>query len=463
MDVFNNILIIVVAATILLGVIIAVHEMGHFLAARYFGVNVLKFKIGFGKTLLSTHDKHGTEFSIGLIPMGGYVQMQGEVGYEVKKEETYLNKKSYSEATAGERSIIAAAGPFANFVLAIFLYTCIFLYGIKDLAPVIGTILPESIAEQVGLSTGDRIISIDDKEIYTFSDINTAIFLKIGDKEESKIKFLKEDSNQEITSYVSLENFSVPKEGSLVKAFGVGPLIPAIVSSVMPNGSAFKAGLEEKDHIMSLDGVGISSWDQLVLVVDNAMGREVMIRVKRDNQILSFPILVEKILIPTQDNSSNSLYKGRLGITRVSSLDQFPDSLVITRESGLIQSLYQASVKTFQLSALILDSLKKMLFGTIGTENIGGPIQISVMAGTAAKLGLIAFLNMMAFLSVNLGLLNLLPIPILDGGQLTLIAIEKIKGSPISEKFLEYAFKFSLLFVISLMVFALFNDVMRII
>ena len=465
MEVISNLIIILISASVLIGVIVGIHELGHFLAARFFGVKVLKFKIGFGKTLYSRLDSSGTEFSLGLIPMGGYVQMLGEPGY--KEEGVSSNSKnnnSFPDASAGARAVICAAGPFANLLLAVFLYTIIFMIGTKDLSPIVGGVEPESLAEKIGLDIGDKIISVDDKEILNFSDLNLALISRSGESGEIKISYQQRNSDFKETTYLQINNFLQKiGEQSPLNFFGISPFIPPIISSVLPDGPADLAGLKEGDEIISINGKSIKTWAQLVKAVDDYQGETVLLDFARGSSNFSSSILLESVLQESGDNLGVKITKGRLGISRISRIDEFPKYLVASQKFSFFSSIFQATAKVYSLSVLIIDSIKKMFSGSVSAENIGGPIQISLIAGSAAKAGFFAFFNLMAFISINLGLINLLPIPILDGGQLLLIGIERIKGSPISEKYLEYGLRFSLVFLVSLMVFAVFNDVMRII
>ena len=463
MEIISNTIILILSALSLISLIVAIHELGHFLVARYFGVKVITFKIGFGKTLYSRFDSKGTEFAIGLIPLGGYVQMLGESGYiEGSSDKNIGIGNSFSNASAGARAMIAAAGPIANFILAIFIYTFILLIGVKDLAPIVGEVEEGSLADDMGLSIGDKIVSIDDQSISNFSDINLSLVSRIGESDEIKISFLEKEKGIIIIESFKLNNTLLDSKNPL-KDFGISPYIPAIISSVIPDTAAFKAGLLEKDNIIGINDAEILVWGDLVKSINKNKGQEVLIRVERENQIITLLTFIDSILVEDKSSIDFGTYKGRLGITRISSIDDLPDHLTIYKQLNFFSSLYQASIKTYNYSILILDSIVNMFVGKVSMDNIGGPIQISILAGSAAKAGLISFLSLMAFLSINLGLINLLPIPILDGGQLLLIAIEKIKGSPISENFLEYAFKFSLLFIGSIMIFTIFNDLMRVI
>lgn len=459
MEPLINLVIIILSATFLISFIVAVHELGHFLAARYYQVRVIRFKVGFGKTLFSRVDKYGTEFAFGLFPLGGYVQMQGEDVFLVNEELPEKDKgNSILNASAGKRAFIAASGPAANFLLAICIYLISFMVGVKELAPVVGDIYPDTMAYESDLSTGDLILSINDTPVQTFTDLNRVLLSNAGSSGIFEIHYIDNISKEEKITFVEIiKPYQISSEENLTRSFGISPYIPAKISSILDGSPAEVSGLQSQDLIIEIDNKKIETWSHLVEEINFNKGRLVDIKVIRNKEeLIISTVLEEKIF-------DSGISRGRLGVTRISSIEDFPEELIIYTKLDLISSFIKAVDQTLNFSLLILESIKKMIFGSVSADNIGGPIQISMMAGSAAKTGLISFFSLMAFISINLGLINLLPIPILDGGQIFLIIIEKIKGSPISENFLEYAFRLSILFIGSLMIFAIFNDVMRII
>ena len=461
MDQIINILVTLISFIVLLGVIIGFHELGHFLAARKFNVHVIKFKIGFGKTLLSKFDKRGTEFCIGLLPLGGYVQMLGEDNFleekEVKKDNA-AKRISYSEVSLWARAVITAAGPLANFLLAIVAYFLIFLIGTKDITPVVGQVYQGSLAMEAGLEVGDKILSIDSKQIYGYRDINTALASRIGETGSIVLKFTKEQSEIETYSTVNIKDWlNSEQEKSIISSFGIGPFVPAIISSVQKDSPAQKSGLLKGDQLIEVGGLTVISWSDLVEKISSLPNTNTSVKVKRDNEIFSLPIRVGSRI----DEFGEEI--GRIGIVRMSSIEEMPKEMTVVTKAGPFRALFLAISETYKFTVLILDSIGKMVSGSISADNLGGPIQISLLAGSAAKAGFISFISMIAILSINLGLINLFPIPILDGGQLVLIAVEKLKGSPLSKGSIEYAYKIGLFLVVGLMVFAVFNDISRII
>jgi len=457
----SSIFISLISIIILLGVIIGIHELGHFLAARKFNVHVIRFKIGFGKTLVSRFDKRGTEFSIGLLPLGGYVQMLGEDNPIQGKDsdpDNYSEEISYPQASLGARAIITAAGPIANFVLAVIAYFLIFMIGVKDLVPIVGAVNDDSLAMQAGIEVGDRIVSIDNKEVVSLKDLNTLLALRIGETGSILVNYKKPNSDLKYSESVNIEDWlSSELDQSIISSFGILPFIPPIVSSVQDGSPAHKSGIESGDQIIRVGDNVIRTWYELVEEISSIPDKETSLTIKRNGTSFSVPASIGSV----QDELGMKI--GRIGIARISSNEEIPDEFLVITKKGPIESFALGIKETYNFTVLILDSIGKMITGSISAENIGGPIQIAVLSGSAAKAGLVSFISMIALLSINLGLINLLPVPILDGGQLVLIAAEKIKGSPLSEGFVEFAYRIGLLLVIGLMAFAVFNDITRIV
>ena len=457
----SSILISLLSIIVLLGVIIGIHELGHFLAARKFNVHVIRFKIGFGKTLVSRFDKRGTEFSIGLLLLGGYVQMLGEDNPIQGKDSdpgNYSEEISYPQASLGARAIITAAGPIANFVLAVIAYFLIFMIGVKDLVPVVGAVNDDSLAMQAGIEVGDRIISIDNKEVVSLKDLNTLLALRIGETGSILVNYKKPNSDLKYSESVNIKDWlSSELDQSIISSFGILPFIPPIVSSVQEGSPADKSGIESGDQIIRVGDNVIRTWYELVEEISSIPDKETLLTIKRNGTSFSVPASIGSV----QDELGIKI--GRIGIARISSNEEIPDEFLVITKKGPIESFALGIKETYNFTVLILDSIGKMITGSISAENIGGPIQIAVLSGSAAKAGLVSFISMIALLSINLGLINLLPVPILDGGQLVLIAAEKIKGSPLSPGFIEFAYRIGLLLVIGLMAFAFYNDITRIV
>ena len=453
MDLLQTILSFV----LLISVIVGIHELGHFLTARYFGIHVLKFKIGFGKELFSIKDKENCSYSFGVLPLGGYVQMLGEHNNSNQDEEDPLqNKKSYQEATAGERAAVTAAGPIANFILAIFIYFILALMGTTQLSSYVGDVLPNSLAEENGIKIKDKILKIDNQEVEGFNDINLILSKRIGDTGSIELIYLSKGI--EYKKFISINNW-LNEEGQKAPnlVLGIQPFIPPIVGSLQDDGPALRYGINEGDLIESINGEEINSWQDLSGILAELPNQLIEVGILRGQERLSFMLETSAYL------NQKGIEKGRIGILASNNLSQWPSEYTIEKKENLFRAALVGVTDTYKYTVLIISSIGKMISGSISADNLGGPIQISVLAGSAAKAGYVTFLSMIALLSINLGLLNLLPVPILDGGQLLMIGIEKIKGSPVSEMTLEYSLRIGIVLVVSLMVFAFANDIARLI
>tara|TARA_Y100001970_G_scaffold262174_1_gene346110 strand:- start:2792 stop:4153 length:1362 start_codon:yes stop_codon:yes gene_type:complete len=450
-----DVIITIISFIALISLIVGVHELGHFSVARYFDIHVLKFKIGFGKELYSFQGKNECKYSLGILPLGGYVQMLGENVIPEDQESSKLNKKSYLDATLNERAAVTVAGPAANFLLAIVIYFFISLIGTTHLGPFAGQVTKDSLAEKANIEFKDKLVSIDGNRLDTFNEINIILSNRIGDTGSIRIGLIKDDSNFISYSSVNIKNWlSTSDQNNPARSFGIEPLVPPIIGGLLENGPASKSGLLPGDIIQSVNNKPIKSWLELSELLRNAPNELISISVLRGEDIFLFSLITDSV-------EENGINKGKIGIFASNDLTQWPEEILIHKKENLFNAILYGIEETYKFTNLILTSIGKMITGSVSAENIGGPIQISVLAGSAAKAGLISFLSMIAILSINLGLINLFPIPILDGGQLLMIAIEKIKGSPVSENFLEHSIRIGILLVASLMIFAFVNDIVR--
>jgi regulator of sigma E protease len=442
---------------LLISVIVGIHELGHFLTARYFGIHVLKFKIGFGKELFSIKDKKNCSYSFGVLPLGGYVQMLGEnTTSNQEAGEILQDKKSYLEASAGERAAVTVAGPIANFILAILIYFILAVIGTTQLSSYVGEVLPDSLAEENGIKIKDKILKIDKQDVKGFNDINLILSKRIGDT--GSIEVIYSSNGIEYKKFLSINNW-LAEEGQKAPnlVLGIQPFIPPIVGSLQDDGPALRYGIAEGDLIESINGAEINSWQDLSGMLAELPNQLIEVGILRGQERLSLMLETSAYL------NEQGIQKGRIGILASNNLMQWPAEYTIQKKENLFGATLVGITDTYKYTALIISSIGKMISGSISADNLGGPIQISVLAGSAAKAGYVTFLSMIALLSINLGLLNLLPVPILDGGQLLMIAIEKIKGSPVSEMTLEYSLRIGVVLVVSLMVFAFANDIARLI
>jgi regulator of sigma E protease len=450
-----DLLFTILSFILLISIIVGIHELGHFLTARYFKIHVLKFKIGFGKELFSFQDKQNCFYSFGILPLGGYVQMLGENNISQDDDNhSVQNKKSYLDALPGERAAVTVAGPLANFVLAIFIYFYLALVGTTQLSAYVGDITPLSLVQETGIEPRDKITEIDNQKIESFNDINLILSQRIGDTGFIEIKYIQKGLEKE--ALIPIDNWlSENDQTSPYIALGLQPFLPPLVGQLQKDGPAFQYGIQEGDLIQSINGKDISTWQNLSLLLSQLPNELIEIELLRNKEVKTLMLETSSY----QDEKGS--LKGRIGILASNNLSQWPVEYTIEKKENLINAFFVGIADTYRYTLLIVSSIGKMISGSISADNLGGPIQISVLAGSAAKAGYVTFLSMIALLSINLGLLNLLPIPILDGGQLLMITIEKLKGSPVSEMTIEYSMRVGIVLVVGLMVFAFANDIAR--
>ena len=450
-----DLLFTILSFVLLISIIVGIHELGHFLTARYFKIHVLKFKIGFGKELFSFQDKQNCFYSFGILPLGGYVQMLGENNISQDDDNhSVQNKKSYLDALPGERAAVTVAGPLANFVLAIFIYFYLALVGTTQLSAYVGDITPLSLVQETGIEPRDKITEIDNQKIESFNDINLILSQRIGDTGFIEIKYIQKGLEKE--ALMPIDNWlSENDQTSPYIALGLQPFLPPLVGQLQKDGPAFQYGIQEGDLIQSINGKDISTWQNLSLLLSQLPNELIEIELLRNKEVKTLMLETSSY----QDEKGS--LKGRIGILASNNLSQWPVEYTIEKKENLINAFFVGIADTYRYTLLIVSSIGKMISGSISADNLGGPIQISVLAGSAAKAGYVTFLSMIALLSINLGLLNLLPIPILDGGQLLMITIEKLKGSPVSEMTIEYSMRVGIVLVVGLMVFAFANDIAR--
>ncbi|HIF02638.1 MAG TPA: RIP metalloprotease RseP [Nitrospinaceae bacterium] len=429
-----------------LAVLIFVHELGHFLAAKKCGVIVEKFSIGFGKKLFGITSR-GTEFIIAAIPLGGYVKMKGEeLGEETSEE------GSFSAAPPQHRLLIAFAGPAFNILFALAIYVFVYMIGVETIGPVIGTVKENSPALEAGLQTGDRIISVNNNPIRFWSQLQKKVYQSPGEKLNFQIERLNNGiiNLEIIPTTEEIKNLFGDTEQ--VGLIGITPLANTI-TYIKKESAAEKAGLQLNDRIIAVENTNVFGWSDLRPAAVDKPGEILTFKIQRSNTEILIPLTPTPKTI--KDSNGNDLKIGEIGIGM--------SGLMVLEQYGLIGSISRAIKETWEMTSLIAISVQKMLFGSIPADQIGGPILIFQIYGEQAEQGFNEFIRLTALLSINLGLINLLPIPILDGGHILFFLIEIIKGRPVTEKNRELAQQVGFFMLISLMVFAFYNDIMRVI
>ncbi|MBB1293708.1 MAG: regulator of sigma E protease [Pseudoalteromonas rhizosphaerae] len=435
-----------------LGILVTVHEYGHFWVARKAGVKVLRFSIGFGKPLIKWHDKHDTEYVIAAIPLGGYVKMLDERVDEVSAEQRHL---SFNAKSVQARIAIVAAGPLANFIFAIFALAAMYMVGVQSVKPVVGSVNEGSRAEQAGIMPSQQIIKIGDDDIATWQDATFALMASLGDK--SVAVTVRDEQFQEQVKMLDIDGWKLDQQDvPPLASLGIVPFRPQAtltVATISPNSAAADANLQAGDEIIAVNGETITSWTQLVNVIQQSANKSLQFSVKRQDSIELLNVT------PKGQRNSDGLLQGFLGVAPV--VETWPDGYIETRHYGPLDSMVLGVSETWRLISLSFDMIGNLITGQVSVKNLSGPVGIAVGAGTSVSYGLVAFLGFLALISVNLGVFNLLPLPVLDGGHLMYYIIELFRKKPVSEKTQEFGFKVGALLLIFLTCFALFNDVSR--
>ncbi len=444
-----NILSIIVA----LGLLITFHEFGHFYVARRCGVKVLRFSVGFGKPIYRYVGKTGTEYTLAMIPLGGYVRMLDEREGNVPES---LKDQTFNTKTVWQRIAIVAAGPIANFILAVVIYAFVALLGIQSVAPKVGEIATYSPLSQTQIQAGDELTSIAGESVTSWEDVNLVLAGLIGQTGSIIVSYQVEGESFQREDSVQLNRWLRGEEpNNLIQAFGVSPWQPdvePVIAQVVEGGAAYKAGFEAKDKILSVDGLTMSSWQQVVEVVQASPAQALDVEVLRGEMTYNLSLQPEVM-------QRNGVDLGYAGLAVVP--PKWDESLIRERHYGPIEALSYGASQTYKMVTLTVSSIGKMLQGLISVDNLSGPITIAKVASESADSGVQTFLKFMAYLSVSLGVLNLLPIPMLDGGHLLFFGIEAIRRKPVSERIQGMAYRVGASLLFALMAVAIFNDIAR--
>ena len=439
------VLIYLIAFVVLISVITIIHESGHFFAARICRVKVLDFSIGMGPSILQKQDKHQTNYNIRILPIGGFVQMLGE-------GESSSEKDSFQSKPYHQRLFIVLAGPMANFILASMIFAGLNLYGIQEISSDIGPVKKDSPAYNAGIESGTKIKRIDESFVETRMEVQSALLRRLG--ETGIINIETEDFRGSTSShqiYIS-EWLKGQEPNDLMRDLGMYLPSEIIIAQMTENGPAENSGLMIGDKINAIDFNEIQSWEDLKFFINSSEGKEILVSISRNNS--NYDYLVQ----PEYRESPEAAWL--IGIA--ANLKILPSS-IIKKRYGLLEGSVKAFKDTYSKSAESLIFLKKMVQGLISPRNLGGPVMIGQYAGDSIKYGgLFSFLMLMALVSIGLGIINLLPIPVLDGGQAVMMTLEKIKGSPLSENFVGISYRLGIAFIVCLMIFTFFNDLSRI-
>ena len=434
---------------IALSLLVVIHEFGHYWVARRCGVKVLKFSVGFGKALWSRTGNNGTEFVIAALPLGGYVKMLDSRETDVAESEKAV---CFDRQSLRKRVAIVAAGPAANLLFAVFAYWLILVIGVPGSKPIIDNVNAGSPAAIAELQAGDELLAINDKKTPTWNSVFQRWLAYAKSGETVTITVLSGGVEQNKT--LQLPQIGLDAAGELFNQVGITayrPAIPAVLGQIVADSAAAKAGLQEGDKLISADGKTIDDWQAWVALIQASPGKTLQITYQREGQQFTVDVTPEK-------DSDN---KGRIGAGVAMPSEPLPAELQSELRYGPLAAIPEAVLKTWSFSANTVASLWGMLRGTVSTDNLGGPISIAQFAGSSAQQGLITFISFLAMISISLGILNLLPVPILDGGHLVMYFIEWIKGSPVSESLQIQGQKIGLILLLMLMILAFANDLAR--
>lgn len=437
-----------------ISILVAIHEFGHFYVARRCGVKVLRFSIGFGSRLFTFSDKKGTEFAFSAIPLGGYVKMLDEREAPVEEHERHL---SYNSKTVWQRIAIAAAGPAANVILAFLLYFAILLNGTVVYAPVIGDVADNSPASQAGLASGQEIISVDGQATPSRRDVAMALLNRLGETGTIDIvaKYPNDDLVYDSPVRIS-EWLRGEEEPDPVKGLGLSFYYPPLgtsIGQVVPGSAAESAGFQVGDKLLQADGVAISDWQAWVELVQANPSRAIDVRLLRNESE------VQVRLIPESQITDEGGFIGKAGLGV--QLPTMPEEMRKIVYYGPFEALVEASGETMDSVGFVFLSLKKLLLGEISIKNLSGPIGIAKVAADQAQYGFWAFMSFLAHVSIVLAVLNILPIPVLDGGHILFCLVEWVKGQPLSEQAQLMGVKAGMALLLCVMMVAFYNDILR--
>ena len=439
-------LIYIFSFLVLISIIVFIHELGHFTFARLFGVRVIDFSIGFGRSIKSWQTNSETIFNLRILPVGGFVQMKGEnISNDENEQDSFASKKYY------QKMLITLGGPLFNFILALVIFFMINLFGVQKVIPLIGDVIPNSLAETNGLLAKDLILEIDGNDISSYSDAQSILSKRLGDTGIVNFKILRNENtffyNLEITDWLSEDEPS-----NLVYSLGIVPPIEPVIGEVLPDSPAAEGGLNSGDMILKINANPIYDWSEIKKFINEKGGEIISLEIDRDGE--SKQLFVKPIF-------SEISSTWQIGISSAYILN--PSSRKIIK-FGIAQSLQNSFLQTFSVIENSLIFFKKIIFGQISSKNLGGPVMIGQYAGESVIYGgLYSFIYLIAFISISLGIVNLFPLPVLDGGQALILTIERIIGKNLPDKLLDFFYKLGTLFLLFLFVFVFLNDIFRII
>jgi regulator of sigma E protease len=450
----SGILTSTLAFIVAIAVLVAVHEFGHFWVARRLGIKVLRFSIGFGRPLWRRNGADGTEYWISAIPLGGYVKMLDEREGNVAPEDL---PRCFNSQPPSRRIAVLFAGPAFNFVFAVAAYWIMFVVGVPAMKPMIGAIEPGSTAEVAGLRSGDQIVAVGDTATRTMMDAQLQLLSAMVPSGTTTLELEGADGSRRLARIeYDGDTHALTEPGALFPGLGIGlwrPTIPAVIGQVLPEGTASQAGLREGDRVLSADGRPMADWNEWVEYVRARPGETVRLVVEREGASRALDLF-----IGAADDQGERV--GRIGAAPQFSPALW-DPVRTEQRHGPVGAVGEALAETWRMTALTVTMMGRMIVGQVSVKNISGPINIAQAAGFMASSGLADFLRFLAIVSISLGIINLLPIPLLDGGQIVYQCVEIAKGSPVSDRAQIIGQQVGILLLLTLMTFAFYNDIVR--
>lgn len=444
-----------------IGILVSFHEFGHFWVARKVGVKVLRFSVGFGKILWSYRKTpETTEYVISAIPLGGYVKMVDEREGEVKSEDLPY---AFNRQGLSARSAIVAAGPIFNLLLAVVLFWVVLVVGEDGTRPILGKIESGTIAAEAGLLQGDELLSINDKRTPTWTEALNVLVSAALDGERGFKLIVKDRQGREDVQWVKLTDADVDDPEKLYKRLGFTPWMPKlrpVIDKVMPEGAALAAGMKSGDLLISADGTPLTDWQQWVEYVKSHPGQPIAVEIERDGMRRNLTITPKGVPVSSSAEEKAPKIEGKIGAS-VFIPEDIKNSLRARYALGPLEAIPAAFARTYEYSFSTLKMMGKMVIGQASVKNLSGPISIAQYAGESASIGFVNFLKFIALVSVSLGVLNLLPIPVLDGGHLLFFGIEAIKGKPLSEKSQLFFQQIGIAILVALMALGMVMDIQR--
>ena len=450
------------AFVLTLAILVVVHEFGHFQVARWCGIKVLKFSFGFGKPIYAKKiGKDQTEFLISALPLGGYVKMLDE--RELSEDELSIYTKAdlgraFNRQSVWKRILVVLAGPVANLLLAILLYWVLMVQGVTGIKPELGDIQSNTAAGHAAFKAGDVIRQVAGKAVVTWQDVQWVMLEKAIKNSSINIQTIAADgttANHDLQlSGLNKEDF----EGDFLAKLGLQPKqpkLPAVIGRLIQGSPAERAGLQVGDLVVAANGSPVSDWQTLVAEIQAHPSQKLRLDIKRNQQTLNLEVVPDAL-------NENGEVKGQIGAA-LKVDEQALSGFLITQHYSSLEALQKAAYKTWETSIFSLKMLANMLTGYVSVKTISGPVTIANYAGQSAHLGIKAFIGFLAMISISLGVLNLLPIPVLDGGHLLYYIVEIVKGSPVSEKTMEIGQRIGMFILMLLMTCALYNDINRLI